>query len=68
MIKGFACYIIYVLVSLSAMFLLTYCVNQYQEKQDKEQYKHDSYIYELGYISGWNAKENGDIFDPEYYE
>ena len=68
MFKGIAICIVYIVMSFFFYYMLQSCVDQLNRNKEIRQYKHDAYVYEQGYIAGWSAKENGDIFDPEYYE
>lgn len=67
-IKNLFRYSAYTALCLFIVFIIEYTINSYVSKREKIKYNHDAYVYEQGYRNGWEAKENGDIFDPEYYE
>ncbi|MCI7704581.1 MAG: hypothetical protein MSP08_09660 [Clostridiales bacterium] len=60
--------IVDILMALAVLILISNIAGQYQKEKEEARHKHDSQIYEQGYRAGWYAYENGDTFDPEYYE
>lgn len=61
-------FILHALLYIGIALLLIVGLDWYRNDRDEARQKHDAAVYKQGYKAGWEAKENGELFDPEYVE
>lgn len=59
-------FILHALLYIGIALLLIVGLDWYQDDRDEARHQHDAAVYKQGYKAGWEAKENGELFDPEY--
>lgn len=59
-------FILHALLYIGIALLLIVGLDWYRNDRDEARHQHDAAVYKQGYKAGWEAKENGELFDPEY--